>query len=329
VRRPFVLGLIWALLTGSSGLGLRAEPLAAAPEAQAPSAPSAPGGSNPDLRSGIAAVEAGDYAEGVASLSRALRQLGADPVRRPEQVRAYLHLGVAFAGLGQESPALSQFAQALLRQPDATLDVKGAPERARRLFEEARRDAAPAIAAAEERKKKASKTPLVLAGLAVIGTGVGVATVAGGEAPSTERPPLPPAEPGPVFRFGSAAGNPFLSFLGGEPASGTTLKVGTAHPRFRYQAQISGVGTPIGPFARLQATVELGTVGLGICWRAESALFALAPGEIAEIVVDSFPVTPSCPAPFSTLTVDAKLFDRDSQHQLANTIYSGGYKVVP
>lgn len=323
MRRPLVLVLLAPFLAGSSGPSLRAEPPAGTTATS-----SAQGEANPDLRAGIAAVSAGDYAEGVASLSRALRQLGADPSRRSDLVQAYLHLGVAFAGLGQESPALSQFTQALLRQPEATLPVKGAPELARRLFDEARREAAPVIQAAEDRKKKGSKRPLVLVGVAAVGAGVGVATVAGGQT-SAERAPFKPPDPGPVFRFASSNGNPFLTLVSGEPASGTTLQVGTARPQFRFRAQISTFGAPVGPFARLQATVDLGTIDRGVCWRAESAFFALAAGEAVELAIDSFPPAPACSPPFTTLTVDARIFDRDAGRQLSTAVYTGGYKVVP
>ena len=324
MRRSSALGLLVALLSVSSSPPLRAQAPVASPATK-----SALGEGNPDLRAGIAAVTAGDYAEGVASLSRAVRQLGPDPSRQSELVQAYLHLGVAFAGLGQESPALSQFTQALLRQPEATLTVKGAPELARRLFDEARREAAPVIAAAKEGKKKGSKTPMVLVGVAAVGAGVGVAIAAGGEQASPPPPPIVPADPGPDFRFASANGNPFLSFVGGEPASGSTIQVGTARPRFRFRAQVSTFGAPIGPFARLQVTIELGTFDRGVCWRAASAPFALAAGPAVEVVIDSFPATPACPAPFSTLTVDAKLFDLDTARQMSNSVYTGGYKVVP
>jgi hypothetical protein len=94
-------------------------------------------------------------------------------------------------------------------------------------------------------------------------------------------------------------------------------------------AQISTIGTPPGPFARLQATAELGTLERGVCWRAESAPFALTAGQTVEVVIESFPPAPACGAPFTTLTLDAKIFDRDAGRQLSNAVYTGGYKVVP
>ena len=142
-------------------------------------------------------------------------------------------------------------------------------------------------------------------------------------------PPIGPLEPGPSFAFSSISGNPFLSFASGEPASGSTLQVGTARPRFVFRAQISTFGTPVGPFARLQGTVELGTLDRGLCWRAESSIFALSAGQTVTVVLDAFPPAPSCAPPFNTLTVEARLFDRDAARQVSNTVYTGGYKVVP
>jgi len=280
------------------------------------------------LQAGIAAVEAKEYNPAVAALSGALRGLAADPARQADLVCAYMHLGVAFAGLGQESPARSQFAQALLRQPDATLQVKNAPESARRIFQEARGEAAPVIAAAEDQKKKSSKKPLVLASVAAVGAGVGVATVAGGSDPSGAAPPPTNVDPPRQFQFASIQGNPYMSFGGGDPNSGTTLQVGVGRPRFLYRVLVNQFGAPAATYARLQITVDLGTLDKGLCWHAESAPFAYD-GQPAEIVVDAFPATPSCAPPFSTLTVEARLFDRDGARQVATTIYTGGYRVVP
>jgi len=281
------------------------------------------------LQAGIASVEAKDYRPAVTTLSGALRGLAADPARQAELVRAYLHLGVAFAGLGQESPARSQFTQALLRRPDATLEVKNAPDSARRIFQEARGEAAPVIAAAEDRKKKGSKTPLVLASLAAIGAGVGVASVAGGKESSGPAPLPTNVEPPRNFGFASISGNPYVTFRSGAPSSGSTLSVGAGRPRFVYTAQVNSFGAPIGPFERLQVAVDLATLDRGLCWHAESVPFSLTAGTPVEVVVEAFPATPSCAPPFTTLTVEARVFDRAAGRQVSTSIYTGGYKVVP
>jgi hypothetical protein len=291
------------------------------------------GAADADLAAGVAAVQTGDFQAAVGFLSRAVRALGADAeAREADLVKAHLHLGAAFAGLGQDSPARSQFAQALLRRPEARLEVKGAPERARPLFEEARQEAAPVIAAGElQGKKSKKKTSLLLGGVAVAGAGVGIATVAGGASPSSTSPP-PSAEdlmPASRFAFGSLSGNPYLSFVNGNPPSGTTFAVGTAIPRLVFRAQISSFVAPVGPFERLQAVVDLLTLDRGPCWRAESREFALAAGPPVELVIDSFPAQPSCVPPFVSLTVEAKLFDRAAGRQIGTSVYTGGYKVVP
>jgi tetratricopeptide (TPR) repeat protein len=296
--------------------------------AKAPTSGGVEAAASAQLAAGIAAVQAGDYQPAVSALSSALRGLAQDPAREADLVRAYLHLGVAFAGLGQDSPARSQFTQALLRRPEATLEVKNAPESARRIFQEARAEAAPVIAAADERKKKGSKLPLVLAGVAAVGAGVGVAS-AGGGGDSGPPPTTGPISPGPAFRFASITGNPFMSFGDGQPASGTTIQVGSVQPRFMYRVQFNNAAAPAGPFARLQASVDLVTLERVPCWHADSAIFSLSAGEIVQLVVDAFPPTPSCAAPFNTLTVEAKLFDREAARQVSATVYSGGYKVVP
>jgi hypothetical protein len=295
--------------------------LVGAPRATTPGTPG-----DSELEAGIAAVAAREYSSAIGTLSAVVRRLGKDPARNDDVVAAYLYLGVAFAGLGQESPARSQFAQALLRRPDATLDVPDPPALALEAFAAAKREATPMIAATAEQKKK-PKIPLLLAGLAVAGAGVGVAASAqGDDAPAAEEPidPPPPSAFQPFFRNG----NPFLTLGSGDPASGSTIVLGAAiRPRLVFIAQGSDFSGELPSFPQLRATVDL-TSGRGSCWHSESPAFALPSGVRVELLME-FSGRPSCPVPVTTFGVDARLFDLVTGGQISLSTYRGGYRIVP
>ena len=281
---------------------------------------------DPELVAGIAAVGAKDYTGAISTLSQVVRRLGPDPAYKDDLVAAYLHLGVAFAGLGQDSPARSQFAQALLRKPDLRLEVKEAPERARKLFAEAQREAAPAIAAAEQQKKKASKVPLVLAGVAAVGAGGAVvANASSSSAPQTGPPPsFGSVDPPRLFNFAAINGSPFLSLLSGEPGSGSTVSVATTRPRFQFRSSTSPQAYP-----QVKVIVSLETPDRGVCWVAETSPFAVAAAGVIEVVVDGFAPVPQCAPPFTTLAMSVRLMNLDTGQQISLSSYTGGYKVVP
>jgi hypothetical protein len=278
-----------------------------------------------ELLAGIAAVNAKDYTSAIGTLSLVVRRLGADPAFKDDLVAAYLHLGLAFAGLGQESPARSQFTQALLRKPDLRLDVKEAPELAKKAFAEAQREAAPVIAVGEQQKKKSGKLPLILAGVAAAGAGAAVVVSSGGTNAATSPPPtFGILEPARFFSFAGISGSPYLLLQSGEPASGSTVSVATTRPRFLFHSS-----TPAQAYPRVKATVTLETPDRGVCWSADSSPFALAAATTADVVVDAFAPVPQCVLPFTTLAVSARLVNLDTGLQVSVSSFIGGYKVVP
>jgi hypothetical protein len=288
-----------------------------------------PPASDTELQAGIAAVAAKDYQAAIGPLSGVVRRLGKDTARQDELLSAYLYLGVAYAGLGQDSPARSQFAQVLLRKPDATLAVPDAPEAARKAFADAKRDAAPALAAAEEQKKKASKKPLLFVGLAGAGAAIGIAGVVGGDDAAVSPPPPADAPPPTSFRFASRNGNPILVLGTGDPGSGSTIDIDSGpRPRLMFTVQASATNPPAPGYEQLRAVVDLVTADRGACWHAESGPFAQPAGTVVSVVVE-FPGPTSCAAPFNTLAVEARLFDLVGGRQIGMTTYTGGYRVVP
>ena len=280
-----------------------------------------------ELLAGIAAVNAKDYTSAIGTLSQVVRRLGADPAFKDDVVAAYLHLGLAFAGLGQESPARSQFTQALLRKPDLRLDAKDAPELAKKAFAEAQREAAPVIAAGEQQKKKSGKAPAAFSPgwrwwerAAAI-----VASASGGSNASKSPPPtFGVLEPSRLFNFAGFSGSPFLWLQSGEPASGSTVSVATTRPRFFLRLSTTSQAYP-----RMRATVSLETPDRGVCWTADSSPFALAAASSADLVVDAFPPVPQCVPPFTTLAVNLRLVNLDTGQQVSVASFTGGYKVVP
>ena len=278
-----------------------------------------------ELVAGIAAVRAKDYTSAIGTLSQVVRRLGPDPAYKDDLVAAYFHLGVAFAGLGQESPARSQFAQALQRKPDLHFEVKDAPDLAKKLFTEAQREAAPAIAAAAQQKRKPSKAPLLLAGAAAVGAGAAVVASAGGSSSATTGPPpsLGSVEPTRFFNFAGISGRPFFSLQSGIPGSGSTVSLATTRPRFVFRADSSPQAYP-----QVKLRVSLDTPDRGPCWIAESSLFALLALGSIEVVVEAFGA-PQCAAPFTTLAVSVRLVNLETGQVVSQSDFTGGYKVVP
>jgi tetratricopeptide (TPR) repeat protein len=93
-----------------------------------------------ELVKGKQEVRSGAYDAGIITLSAVVRRLGGAEGREAEAAEAYLNLGIAYAGLGQVSPARSQFVQALLRNPQIALDP-GVPPSAVEIFAAARKEA--------------------------------------------------------------------------------------------------------------------------------------------------------------------------------------------
>ncbi len=135
---------------------------------------------DPDLAKGAAQVASGDYQGAIGTLSGVVRRLQAAVGREKEAAAAYLQLGLAYAGLDQSSPAVSQFYQALRRDAAIRLDPKAAP-RAQELFAEAlaqsQVESAPFVA---KRGNKGKFIGILVGGAAVAGAGLAAAGGASG-----------------------------------------------------------------------------------------------------------------------------------------------------
>ena len=133
-------------------------------------------------------VNEGDFEAGLLTLDVVARDLAARPGRAPDLARAYLHLGVAYVGLRQESLADAKFRQALRQDPALQLSPDEFPPKVIRLFEAARRTLSEENALAREARKKGGTGGLVLLG-AGGGAAAAIAVAAARREGPANRPP--------------------------------------------------------------------------------------------------------------------------------------------
>jgi hypothetical protein len=144
--------------------------------------------SQDDLAKGIGEVTKGDYAAAALTLDNAIRQLGKEPTRAKDLARAYVYLGVAQAGLGQDQAARANFCRAKRQDPSMRIELSQPPANAAKLFAEPCATAAasaPSGSASGSGKKGKSKTLPILLGVGAA-AGVAIALAAGGgDGPTT------------------------------------------------------------------------------------------------------------------------------------------------
>jgi hypothetical protein len=132
------------------------------------------------LAKGIRLIGEKSYAAAATTLDAAIRELGKDPARAKDLGKAYLYLGVAHAGLGQNDAARADFCRAKRQDPALKADVANAPANVANLFAEPCGGAAASAAASSAPPKKGkSKTVPILIGVGAA-AGIAVAVAAGG-----------------------------------------------------------------------------------------------------------------------------------------------------
>jgi hypothetical protein len=158
---------------------------------------------DPELAAGIKQVEEGDYTGAIVTLDGAASalRLSKDVSRARDLAQAYLYLGIAYVGLGHETSAKAKFREALSQSGELSLSPKQFPPKVIELFEVAKEEGRPAVAAAPAKEKKGgSKKGLVFGGLGVLAVGGGVLAVSGGKQEA-------PAEPDDPREFLDATGS--------------------------------------------------------------------------------------------------------------------------
>lgn len=131
-----------------------------------------------DLDAGIRLVKDGDFEAAVLTLDDVIRQLGKTE-RKRDLAQAYVYLGVAYLGLGQEALARNKFRLALREQPELRLSPEEFSAKTIRVFEAARQAEQSAAAVGKAAKKSRGKGGLILLGLggaAAAGVAAQVAT---------------------------------------------------------------------------------------------------------------------------------------------------------
>jgi hypothetical protein len=148
--------------------------------------------SDPDVRQGISQVEEGDYDGAILTLDNAARRLAAQTGKPADLSQAYLYLGIAYLGKGQEAAARARFREAIGQIKDLTLSPDKFAPKVIDAFEAAKEEASRQTAAsgptspttatktsAPPEKKGGGHKGLLIGGLVVAG-GAGVALAAGG-----------------------------------------------------------------------------------------------------------------------------------------------------
>lgn len=266
---------------------------------------------DPGLDRGIRHVEAGEWKQALVDLSDVVRRLGKDKTRAAEVAEACLYSGLAYVGLGETSPAISQFAQALMRRPQIRIPPERETRAALDAFEVARREAVAPAAARLPGKK--SPVPFIAAG-AVVVAGAGVAVAAGGGSSSAVRDnPIPPA-----FAATGATGTPQLLLVSAVPPSSSTIALRQTAPllTFAFNTEASLPG-------RVQVFAEM--VGLrGHCLTGHSEIAAVdRTAATMMAVVNSWQII--CQGGFTTTSMDVRLQGADANIPVSLTTYSGGY----
>jgi hypothetical protein len=260
------------------------------------------------LGRGIRHVEAGEWKEGLAALSDFVRRYSGIKKREAEVAEACLYSGLAYVGLGETSPAISQFAQALMRNPQIRIPAALQSKAALDAFEVARREA---VAPLEPKAPgKRSALPFIVGGAVAAGAAI---AVAGGGAESAEPNPIPP-----IFTATGSTGTPQLLILSAEPPSSSTISLRETAPllTFVFNTEPSLPG-------RVQAFADLVTAQRS-CLTGHSDVAAVdrtAPNMI--LLVNSWQIT--CSGGFLTTTMNVRLVDADANIPVSVTTYSGGY----
>jgi tetratricopeptide (TPR) repeat protein len=201
-----------------------------------------------EVARGIREVEEGELDAAIFTLDTAARRLATDPQRGRELGQAYLYLGIAYLGKGQEMMARARFRDAVRQTRELTLSPDQFPPKVVELVEAAKKEiAANAATAAGEtaqqarvaEKKGGSKLPLILLGGAAVVGGAAVAAKGGGAdpapaAPSVERftgtlSPLSAATASASFRINvTNSGNVDATLTWVESGPSARIKLGNA-----------------------------------------------------------------------------------------------------
>lgn len=148
---------------------------------------------DPDVRRGVVLVDDGEYDSAILLLDAAARRLAASPGNAAELSQAYLYLGIAYLGKGQEAAARARFREAIGQIKSLTLSADKYPPKVINTFEAAKEEVAGATPGAgpapvkTPAKKGGSKALLI--GLSAVAVGGGAVAAGGGSSPKAAATP--------------------------------------------------------------------------------------------------------------------------------------------
>lgn len=187
---------------------------------------------DPEVARGMRQVDDGEYDAAIITLDAAARRVARDPGKGRDLSLAYLYLGVAYIGKGQEAAARARFREALQQAGDLTLSPEKFPPKVINAFEAARdeiqaQSAKPA--AAQPPKKGGSGKALLIGGLAAAAAG-GVALAAGGGGDSSSSSTTTPTETRTSLQFSGTVASQEQ-----KPYVFTASKAGVAEVKVAWQ----------------------------------------------------------------------------------------------
>jgi hypothetical protein len=155
------------------------------------------------------------YQDAVAVLVGAVSKLPWTGTRDPAAADAFLQLGLAYAGLGQSSPATSQFLQALRRDPAIAPDPQTTPAASLEVFASAMEEAK-GVGLIGEPVKKRGHGRLIALGAGVLVAGGAALLAGGGDTPATtdagSNPTISNLVLGPIQAVGEMVGTVPVEF---------------------------------------------------------------------------------------------------------------------
>lgn len=212
-----------------------------------------------EVAKGIKQVEDGDLSEAILTLDAAVRRLSSDPSRARDLGRAYLYLGIAYLGKGQETLARAKFREAVQQVRELSLSPDQYSPKVIELLEAAKKEAAtaaqgprapspPAAAPTPPEPKRRSKLPVVLGGAAVL-AGAVVLAAGGGKSGEPDLTRFYGTYPNLMFATQTSGCAPFTATLelSGNPDGSNfqinkTFPPASNFPPIRFTGGIQGTG---------------------------------------------------------------------------------------
>jgi tetratricopeptide (TPR) repeat protein len=190
------------------------------------------------VQRGVALVDDGEYDSAILILDTASRRLAATPGNAAELSQAYLYLGIAYLGKGQEAAARARFREAVGQIKDLTLSADKFPPKVINIFEAAKEEQGKSVAStaaaeppvAPAKKKGSSKGLLIGLGAVAVGGGVAAAAGGGGGASNSPSSSTPANDSRQTLNFSGTLGP-----QGQEGFTAVASRTGTLEARIQWQ----------------------------------------------------------------------------------------------